>query len=194
MSVISTILASGSRYRRELLGRILTSFECVVPNIDERAIQATMPAPDALVRRLAFEKASCVHRQFPQTLVIGSDQLVDLDGAILGKPETAENAVTQLERMSGKWHRLLTAVCLITTDGTLEFTNETRLKMRTLSTAELRHYIARDEPLDCAGSYMIERAGIGLFEEIVTDDFTAIMGLPLIRLTTELRSMGLVGP
>ncbi len=193
MPNLSTILASGSHYRRELLGRILTSFECVVPDVDERVIQATMPAPDALVRRLAFEKASRVHRQFPQTLVIGSDQLVDLDGEILGKPETAENAVAQLQRMSGKWHRLLTAVCLITSDSTLEFTNETRLKMRILSTAELRYYVDRDKPLDCAGSYMIERAGIGLFEEIVTDDFTAIMGLPLIRLTSELRSLGIIG-
>ena len=194
MSCFSTILASGSRYRRELLGRILTAFECVVPDVDERAIQAIITAPDELVRRLALEKATCVHRQFPQALVIGSDQLVDLDGAILGKPETAENAVAQLRRMSGSWHRLLTAVCLIAPDVRLEFTSETRLKMRTLSEAELRRYVERDAPLDCAGSYMIERAGVALFEEVVTDDFTAIMGLPLSRLTSELRSLGIEIP
>lgn len=194
MPQILTILASGSRYRRELLGRILTDFECVIPDIDERDFESRIKAPDELARRLAFEKANIVHRQFSQAIVIGSDQLVDLDGAILGKPGTAEKAVEQLRQMSGRWHRLLTSVCLKTPDDAVEFTCETRLKMRTLSAAELHRYVARDAPLDCAGSYMIEKAGVALFEEIVTDDFTSIMGLPLIQLTTELRSLGIAVP
>jgi len=150
--------------------------------------------PGELATRLAYEKANAVAAGCPEAIVIGSDQLVDLDGVVLGKPGTAAAAVSQLMAMSGRTHRLLTAVCVIAPDRKLEFFDETQLHMRSLTLQEAARYVERDSPLDCAGSYRIESLGISLFERIQTDDFTAIMGLPLLRLSQVLREFGAVIP
>ena len=188
------ILASSSKYRRELLSRLVADFTPVSPDVDESSFHAISASPENLATRLAHEKARVVFAQDSDAVVIGSDQLVDLDGTALGKPGTAEAAVTQLLTMSGKQHRLLTAVCVLSPAGQIEFMNETRLQMRSLSRCEAERYVDRDQPLDCAGSYRIESLGIALFENIRTDDSTAIMGLPLIRLSQVLRDLGFAVP
>lgn len=192
--VSEVILASSSEYRHELLNRLVPEFRAVSPDIDELSFQAVTATSEHLVSRLAFEKASAIFHRFPQAIVIGSDQLVDIDGQILGKPGTKEAAVAQLTVMSGRSHRLLTAVCVLGPGQKTEFLNETRLRMRSLSRGEAERYIDRDQPLKCAGSYRIESLGVALFESIETDDFTAIMGLPLIRLAQVLRDFGINVP
>lgn len=188
---LQILLASSSRYRRELLGRLLPSFDCVSPDVDEHAFHALEPTPEGLARRLALEKTYAVSSHYPDSIVIGSDQLVDLNGKVLGKPGTVPAAVEQLLSMAGKTHRLLTAVCIAAPQRSIAtILNETRLTMRALSFDEALRYVERDQPLDCAGSYKIESLGISLFEKIETDDFTAIMGLPLIQLSRCLRELG----
>lgn len=188
------VLASSSIYRRDLLSRLVPEFMAIAPGVDERAWESRASGPQALAELLAREKALAVLTRYPAADVIGSDQLVDLDGQVLGKPGSVEAAVQQLLAMSGRCHRLLTAVCVVSGRDRHEFVNETRLWMRTLTAAEALRYVQRDQPLDCAGSYRIEGAGIGLFERIETDDFTSIMGLPLMALAAELRRRGYLIP
>jgi septum formation protein len=188
------ILASGSAYRRELLSRILTDFDVLVPGIDEDAIKNSGQSPLRVACTLASMKADAVARLHPQDIVIGSDQLVDLDGTILGKPGTAEQCCHQLQAMSGRIHRLITAVCVVTADDRYEFAELIEMRMRKLQPAEIQRYVDRDAPLDCAGSYRIESAGIALFDAIRTTDSTAIIGLPLLRLSAVLRNLGVAIP
>ena len=192
---LQILLASSSRYRRELLGRLLPSFDFISPDVDEHAFHDLEPTPDRLAQRLATEKTLAVFRRFPEAIVIGSDQLVDLSGHVLGKPGTVPAAVDQLLSMSGKTHRLLTAVCIAVPGKPLiSILDETRLTMRSLMADEALRYVERDQPLDCAGSYKIESLGISLFEKIETEDFTAIMGLPLIQVSQRLRELGVTIP
>jgi septum formation protein len=192
---LQILLASSSRYRRELLGRLLPRFDSVSPDVDEHAFHALEPTPDRLAQRLATEKTLAVFRRFPDAIVIGSDQLADLNGQVLGKPGSVSAAVDQLLSMSGKIHRLLTAVCIAAPGRPLiSIMDETRLAMRSLTSDEALRYIERDQPLDCAGSYKIESLGISLFEKIETADFTAIMGLPLIQVSQSLRELGVAIP
>jgi septum formation protein len=192
---LQILLASSSRYRRELLGRLLASFDFISPDVDEHAFHDLEPTPDRLAQRLAKEKTLAVFRRFPEAIVIGSDQLADLNGQVLGKPGTVSAAVDQLLSMSGKTHRLLTAVCIAAPGKRLiSIMDETRLTMRSLTPEEALRYVERDQPLDCAGSYKIESMGISLFEKIETEDFTAIMGLPLIQVSQSLRELGVAIP
>jgi septum formation protein len=192
---LQILLASSSRYRRELLGRLLASFDFISPDVDEHAFHDLEPTPDRLAQRLAKEKTLAVFRRFPEAIVIGSDQLADLNGQVLGKPGTVSAAVDQLLSMSGKTHRLLTAVCIAAPGKRLiSIMDETRLTMRSLTPEEALRYVERDQPLDCAGSYKIESLGISLFEKIETEDFTAIMGLPLIQVSQSLRELGVAIP
>ena len=192
---LQILLASSSRYRRELLGRLLPCFDSVSPDVDEHAFHDLEPTPDSLAQRLAIEKTQAVFRRFPEAIVIGSDQLADLNGQVLGKPGTVSAAVDQLLSMSGKTHRLLTAVCIAAPGKRLiSIMDETRLTMRSLTPEEALRYVERDQPLDCAGSYKIESLGISLFEKIETEDFTAIMGLPLIQVSQSLRELGVAIP
>lgn len=188
------ILASGSPYRKELLSRLLDGFRCISPEIDEDAFKNSGRSPDEIARQLARAKAEVIAGTEPESIVIGSDQVADLSGLILGKPKTVENACEQLRQMAGNAHRLITAVCLCLGDRRIEFSCVTTLSMRSLSRDEIVRYVTKDVPLDCAGSYRIEAAGIGLFERIETDDFTSIIGLPLIQLTSELRRLGVQIP
>lgn len=194
MRPAEVILASGSKYRKELLGRLLSNFECHPPDIDESSYHSREPTPERLAARLAREKSLVVSSRFPDALVIGSDQLVDVNGVVLGKPGSVAAAVKQLLEMSGRTHRLVTAVCILGPGFSREFSDVTSLTMRTLTSEEAERYVLRDQPTDCAGSYRIESLGISLFQRIETQDFTAIMGLPLIRLSCVLREAGLVLP
>ncbi|MCA9060698.1 MAG: septum formation protein Maf [Planctomycetaceae bacterium] len=184
------ILASGSRYRHELLSRLVSDFQTVSPDVDEDAVKAENLPPVALAQTLARMKTEAVARLHPQATVIGSDQLVNLNGRVLGKPGTAEAAVEQLLEMAGQAHELVTAVTVLGNETTSDLISITRLQMRRLSRSEAERYVARDNPLDCAGSYRIESAGISLFDRIDCDDFTSIIGLPLMRLARDLRQRG----
>ena len=188
------ILASGSTYRRELLSRNVSSFEVQIPGVDEDAVKNSGRSPLQTACTLASMKAAAVAAKHPTAIVIGSDQLVDLNGVILGKPGTPEQCCRQLTAMSGQTHRLITAVCVQTDTHSYEFTELTELQMRPLDPAEIQRYVERDAPMDCAGSYRIEAAGIALFSAIRTTDSTAIIGLPLLRLSKILRELGVPIP
>lgn len=188
------ILASGSTYRRELLARLVSSFEVQIPGVDENLIKNSGRSPLQTACTLASMKAEAVAQHQTDAIVIGSDQLVDLDGTILGKPGTPEQCRRQLQAMSGRVHRLITAVCVVTAAHRFEFAELIEMQMRPLLPAEIDRYIAQDTPMDCAGSYRIEAAGIALFDSIRTSDFTAIVGLPLLRLSRILRELGVPLP
>ena len=190
------ILASTSPYRRALLGRLGVPFRVAAPNVDEDVYKAHGWPPHVLALELAVLKAAAVSSAHPGAHVIGSDQVADLDGVMLGKPGTVEAAVDQLRALRGRTHRLTTSVAIFGSEfeEALFHTEETLLTMRSLDDDAIRRYVEVDQPLDCAGSYKIEARGITLFERIEAKDFTAIEGLPLIGLTSMLRGLGFVIP
>jgi MAF protein len=187
------VLASSSPYRKELLDRLGLAYTSTSPDIDETALPGE--TPDALVERLAEQKARAVGERH-QGLIIGSDQVATIDDEILGKPGNHEHAVQQLTRLSGKCVTFHTGLCLL--DSThheaqvdvVPFT----VQFRALSAAQTERYLLAEQPYNCAGSFKSEGLGITLFEKMTGDDPTALIGLPLIRLTTMLRNAGLNVP
>ena len=183
------VLGSSSPYRRELLARLRLPFRVAVPGVDE-APQAG-EAPAALAQRLATLKAEWVARAQPHDWVIGADQAAECEGAVLGKPGTAEQARAQLAACSGRVVIFHTAVRLarrgVPGEGHLD---RTRVVFRRLSAAEIARYVELDEPLGCAGSFRAEGLGVVLFERIESEDPTALVGLPLIWLAAALRRAG----
>ena len=188
------ILASTSKYRRELLTRLRLSFEAVAPGVDEAVVKAAGGPARAVVEELARRKSEAVRARRPSDVVIGSDQAAVLDGKILDKPGTKANAIAQLRALRGRQHQLITAVAVSHPDGIERFTDVTSLTMRTLSDEEIDRYVCAERPLDCAGSYKIEGLGVTLFEQIESRDHTAIVGLPLAQLSDTLRSLGFTLP
>ena len=185
------ILGSTSRYRRELLRRLQIDFDVAVPDVDETPLPGE--APRALAGRLALAKARAVAGTFPHAVVIGSDQVADLDGASLGKPGNHDRAVIQLRQMRGKTVIFQTAVAVVCLDSGFEQASlaEVRVKFRDLSDGEIENYLRAEQPYDCAGSAKSEGLGITLLESIDSDDPTALVGLPLIRTCKLLRSAGI---
>jgi septum formation protein len=184
------ILASTSKYRTSLLAQLGWPFENVAPCVDEDIVKKTGLLPYELAHTLSVMKAQAVFIRYPDTCVIGSDQVCHLEGEILGKPGTVQKACDQLAYMQGKTHELITSVTVMNSETTISFSNITRLTMRELSTAEIESYVLYDKPLDCAGSYMLESRGIKLFSKIEMNDHTAIIGLPLVELTSTLLKLG----
>lgn len=182
------ILASTSTYRRELLQRLDLPFQCARPQVDETALAGETPL--ALARRLATEKALDVAATHPGSWVIGSDQVADLDGQPLGKPGTIQAACAQLAAMSGRTVAFHTAVCLTDGQHRLQACDLTRVQLRVLDADEIARYVAREQPLDCAGSFKCEGLGISLFDAIDNRDPTALVGLPLIATSSLLRQAG----
>ncbi len=185
------ILGSTSRYRRELLERLQLPFEVHAPQVDETP-RAGEP-PENLARRLALAKARAVAARYPQAVVIGSDQVADLEGVPLGKPGTHERAVEQLRRMRGRTVIFQTALSVVCLARGFEMSDlaAVKVRFRALSDAEIDTYLRREEPYDCAGSAKSEGLGIALLESIENDDPTALVGLPLIRTARMLRAAGL---
>jgi len=183
------ILASSSPYRREMLQRLELPFETCSPDIDETPQLHESPVDLAL--RLARGKAQAVSVQFPDALVIGADQVATFDGIPVGKPGNFENARQQLESFSGKTVEFHSALCV--TNGRRDLIEDviTTCVFRTLSEAEIDHYLKREQPFDTAGSAKAEGLGIALMDRMVSDDPTAIIGLPLIALSRMLRNFGL---
>lgn len=185
------VLGSTSPFRRELLGKLGIAFEVASPNIDERPQENE--TPEALVRRLSREKALAVARTFPRHLIIASDQVAVIDGHILGKPGTHENATRQLQSASGKTVEFLTGLCLYNSKSehlqldVVPF----RVVFRKLDDADIEHYLQREKPYNCAGSFKSEGLGIALFQRLEGDDPNSLIGLPLIRLIDMLKAEGL---
>lgn len=184
------ILASTSRYRRELLERLGVAFAVEAPGVDEDEIKGAGLAPLRVAETLAERKAAAVAARHPQAVVIGSDQLAALGDRVLGKPGTPERALDQLRAMRGQTHELITAVNVHHPGGCERHVAIARLTMRGLDEAALARYVAADQPLDCAGSYKLERRGVALFERIDCDDHSSIIGLPLLWLTATLARLG----
>jgi len=185
------ILASTSRYRRELLNRLRLPFEVHAPDVDEAPEAGERPAETAL--RLATAKAQAVAQRFPGAVIIGSDQVADLDGRPIGKPGTHERAVQQLRSMSGQSVVFHTAVAVVRRDTGFAAAAlvPVTVRFRSLADAEIEHYLRTEQPYDCAGSAKSETLGIALLEAIESNDPTALVGLPLIKTGQLLREAGL---
>ena len=185
------ILASTSRYRRELLERLKLPFEVRSPGVDETPLPGETPA--ALAQRLALAKAQAVAAEEPDAVVIGSDQVADLEGEAIGKPGTHDRAVAQLTRMSGRRVVFQTALAVVRHGSGYvgHALAPVVVRFRTLSTDEIEHYLRAEQPYDCAGSAKCETLGIALLDAIESDDPTALVGLPLIRTARLLREAGL---
>ncbi|MDQ2779622.1 MAG: Maf family nucleotide pyrophosphatase [Pseudomonadota bacterium] len=185
------ILASTSRYRAELLSRLLLPFEVVAPGVDEAALPGE--SPPALALRLACAKARAVAALRPDAVVIGSDQVADLNGEAVGKPGNHERATAQLRRLSGQAVRFHTGVAVVHASARFEQAEVAvaAVRFRTLADAEIESYLRREQPYDCAGSARCEALGIALLERIDSDDPTTLIGLPLMRTHRMLRLAGI---
>ncbi len=189
------VLASTSPYRAQLLRRLVDDFERIAPGVDETALDNE--APDNRAARLAESKARAVAQRFNDAIVIGSDQIAEVDGSVLDKPGTPDNARSQLAACSGRAVRFHTALCVIDTrraDHCVYASDLTRVFFRDLSSDEIERYVRRERPFDCAGGFKAEALGIALFERIENEDPTALIGLPLIALARLLRGCGLSLP
>lgn len=185
------VLGSTSRYRRELLERLRLPFTTDRPEVDETPLPGETPA--ALALRLALEKGRAVAARHPDAVVIGADQVADLDGQPIGKPGTHERAVAQLRRMSGRRVVFQTALSVLRPSIGFERTllAPVAVQFRALAEAEIERYLRLEQPYDCAGSAKCETLGIALLAAIENDDPTALVGLPLIRTCALLREAGL---
>lgn len=184
------ILGSTSRYRQELLARLGRPFQTAAPDVDETPHGGETPMDLAV--RLALAKAREVAQRFPEAVVIGSDQVADLDGTPLGKPGSHDRAVAQLQRMRGQTVVFQTAVAVVCQATGFEQHDlaAVRVVFRPLSDQEIETYLRTEQPYDCAGSAKSEGLGIALLERIDNDDPTALIGLPLIRTCQLLRAAG----
>ncbi|MBV5309893.1 Maf family protein [Chromatium okenii] len=182
------ILASTSPYRRELLARLGLAFTAVAPQVDET--RQSNETATALVLRLAEAKARAVAAQFPDALIIGSDQVAVLDDAVLGKPHDRDTAIRQLEAASGRSVLFQNGLCLLNaaTGEAQTLVEPFRVHFRTLTRQHIERYLDREQPYDCAGSFKSEGLGITLFARLEGDDPNALIGLPLIRLTALLEA------
>ena len=192
MKDILVVLSSGSPYRRALLARLCTAFETWSPEVDEQALEGESPRETA--SRLARCKARAAHARFPHAVVIGSDQVAELDARPIGKPGNRANAAQQLQMMRGRVVQFHTALCVLAEDRLHEETVTTEVAFRNLADAEIERYLDREPAFDCAGSAKSERLGIALLDRLSGDDPTALVGLPLIALARMLRAEGIEVP
>jgi len=185
------VLASTSVYRRELLARLQMEFVTFAPQVDETPLPYEFPEVTAL--RLAAAKARAAAPFYPTAVIIGSDQVAEIDGVRLGKPGGRERAQEQLRQASGREVVFHTALCVldVATDRARDRVVPTTVRFRSLTSSQISSYLDREQPYDCAGSAKSEGLGIALLEEIRGDDPTALIGLPLIALVSLLRDAGL---
>ena len=188
------ILASSSRYRRDLLARLGIPFESASPDIDESPLAGEAPAATAL--RLAHDKSIALAPRFPDALIVGSDQVAEVGSRALGKPLTYENAVRQLQACAGRTVAFHTGLCLLDapTGACQTAVAVNRVRFRNLATDEIERYLKREQPYDCTGSAKADAYGIVLIESFEGEDPNALIGLPLILLVHMLRRVGIVLP
>ena len=184
------VLGSTSPFRKTLLEKLNIDFTCAKPNIDETALPSE--TPQALVQRLAIEKANAVAKAFPNALIIGSDQVAVCDGEILGKPHNFENGVAQLSQFSDKAVVFHTGLCVYDSanDKTIALVEPFTVHFNPLSQTEISQYLHAEQPYNCAGSFKSEGLGICLFKKLEGDDPNTLIGLPLIKLISLLKSHG----
>ncbi len=189
-SQFQLILGSSSPFRRKLLERLCLDFTCISPDIDES--QRPGETPEQLVQRLSIEKAEAVAKMAENALIISSDQIAIFDGQILGKPHTHERAVEMLSSFSGQTVRFETGLCLYNTETKKhQFKSiPTLVHFRDLTDATIEAYLKQDKPYYCAGSFQAEGLGVVLFKQLQSDDPSALIGLPLIELTSMLLNEG----
>jgi MAF protein len=189
--VKTLILASTSPFRKIILEKLNLAFECAKPNVDETALIDETAIE--LVERLAIEKAKAVAGQFPNALIIGSDQVALSEGKILGKPHNFENGFKQLTSFSGKAVEFHTGLCVFdsSTGKSLSLVELFTVHFKKLSTQEITAYLNVEQPYNCAGSFKSEGLGICLFEKLEGDDPNTLIGLPLIKLISLLKAQGL---
>ena len=197
MSHTTIILASSSQTRKDLMNRLGVVYECISPQIDESP-QCELHADD-LAKRLAFEKAKVISEQHPNAIVIGSDQVAWREGApdiFIGKPLSVENAIKQLQANSDHFVYFSTALSVQHQSTGFEQTiiEHYKVKFRKLDLGEIERYVERDQPLHCAGSFKCESLGISLFEQMIGQDQTTLMGMPMIQLCKILRKLNLQLP
>ena len=197
MSHTPIILASSSQTRKDLMNRLGVAYDCISPEIDESP-QGELHADD-LAKRLAFEKAKVISEQHPNAIVIGSDQVAWREGApdiFIGKPLSVENAIKQLQANSDHFVYFSTALSVQQQSTGFEQTivEYYKVKFRKLDLGEIERYVERDQPLHCAGSFKCESLGISLFEQMIGQDQTTLMGMPMIQLCKILRKLNLQLP
>ena len=197
MNQFELILASSSQTREDLMDRLRLNYRCISPGIDESAM-GELHADD-LAKRLAFQKARVIAELNLNAIIIGSDQVAWREHApydFIGKPLSVENAIQQLQENSGKIVFFSTALSVQHLRSGFERTlvEHYQVKFRQLTLAEIERYIEIDQPLHCAGSFKCESLGISLFEKMVGDDQTTLMGLPMIQLCKILRQFGVNVP
>jgi MAF protein len=186
------VLASTSPFRRAQLEQLRVAFRAVDPQLDERPFKQAGHASRQLVCTIAEAKARAVAAQFPTAIIIAADQCATIDGDILGKPGSVERAQSQLRRLAGRSHELITGLCVLdaTTGRLVTHVDKHVLTMRALTQEQIRRYVEIDEPLGCAGAYKIESVGIALFSRVEGSDPSAIVGMPLMRLAAILQELG----
>lgn len=184
------VLASTSPYRKKLLENRKIPFIARAPLCDEEALKDPHLSAQDLTQKLAQAKAQSLISLYPSAYIIGSDQVLEFEGQIFGKPKTKESALQQLRRLQGQTHRLVTALHIWSPQKTWTHCEIVTLTMHPWSDAELRRYIDQDHPLDCAGSYKLEEKGLILFEKIEATDYESIIGLPLLKLFSILKTEG----
>ena len=189
MTTQKLILASGSRYRQQQLLTAGFDFEVVRPDVDESPLPDETPLTRA--NRLAYEKAQVGLIAHPDAVVIGADQVCTLDNQTLGKPGTIEAAIQQLQLLSNRTAMFHSAVAVVSRSQTRRFSMPTEVVVRKLTLPEIKRYVVLDEPLDSAGAFKSEQRGALLFERVTSNDPSALIGLPLIRLSAALREFGI---
>ena len=188
------ILASKSPYRKELLERLGIKFKCIPSDFDESELKKELKDPTELSQKLSFHKAQSLQKSHPESLIIGSDQVCYFKDKFLSKTGSKALSIKQLDRLQGSVHYLYTSYCILYENKKIHHTNVTRLSMKPLSLNQLKSYVETDNPIDCAGSYKLEKNGISLMNDIETTDSTAIVGLPLIQLSKDLEQFGIMIP
>lgn len=185
------VLGSTSPFRKKILEKLQLPFECAKPNIDETAIQGE--SPQALVERLAIEKAKAVSSHYANALIIGSDQVAVCQGEILGKPHNFENAVSQLSKFSNKSITFYTGLCIFdsVTGIATSLVEPFIVHFKALSNNDIESYLHAEQPYNCAGSFKSEGLGICLFSKLEGEDPNTLIGLPLIKLVELLKEHGL---
>lgn len=188
------ILASTSRYRAQLLGRLQQPFEQLAPDCDETPVAGERPID--LVLRLAIGKAQSISSARPEAVVIGSDQVADLDGAIIGKPDDHASAASQLRMIAGRRVAFQTGLCITRASDQRQFACvvTTEVAFRSLDDASIERYLLADKPYDCACSFRSESLGSAIVESMSSEDPCALIGLPLIRVANWLPRFGIAIP
>lgn len=188
------ILASTSSYRKQQLERLNISFSTMTPNVDEEPLKSEKLDHVQLSRKLSLLKARAIGDSNSDTTVIGGDQVASFNGEILSKPKTKEKAFEQLKLLSGNQHQLITSLAIMSEGKEYIHTCIAEMNMRKLPDEQIKRYIEVDEPLQSCGSYRLEALGISLFEKIDCDDFSSIVGIPLMWTASTLSKLGIPVP